>query len=106
MDRAGRLAVPEQAAVPLEVIVDRGRHRQAGEDLERRQDEDHTEVGELLKGVVTEEAVGLDRQVKGHIVDVDGPSMREERPRRGDEPPPLPAAKEQDEENESVDDPE
>jgi hypothetical protein len=51
MDRAGRLAVPEQTAVPLEVVVDCWRHRQASQDLYWRQDEDHTEAGELLKGL-------------------------------------------------------
>ena len=56
VDRACDLAVAEQARVPAEAVVEGGRHRQAGEDRQRREDEDDREVGELLQRVVAEEA--------------------------------------------------
>ena len=57
VEGTGRLPTPEELGVGGETVHQRGRHRHAGEDGERRHDENRGEIGQLLKGVVPVEAV-------------------------------------------------
>ena len=94
VEGTGRLPTPEELGVGGETVHQRGRHRHAGEDGERRHDENRGEVGQLLKGVVPVEAVRFRREAEVGVVDEGVPRLHEHGGRGGHQPPPLVAGEE------------
>ena len=95
-----RLAAEEELRVPAGAALDRGRHRQSGQDHVGREPEDHGEVGELLQRVVRRQRVfrgPFPGQAEGEVRDEVVPGVGDDRPGRRDQPPPLVGREEQDE---------
>lgn len=63
----------------LKRFVQRWRHRQAGQDRQRPQNEDDREVAGLLQRVEAEVATGLRRKVEGRVLDGARAGRRQDR---------------------------
>ena len=94
VDGAGGLAVAEQPDVAGEAAAERGAHNGPGGDHQRRHNEHHGEVHELLKGIVRLEVLN-----GGHLearVDCERvPCLGENLPGGGYDTPPLPGCEQQ-----------
>ena len=104
--RPADLPVAGQLRIPLEPVRQRRRHRGPGQDRQRRQNEHHAEVRQLLEGVVVVEAVRLRRQVERGVVDEDGPGVGDDLPGVGHQALPLVGREQQDHEDHAVPHPE
>ena len=104
--RPADLPVAGQLRIPLEPVRQRRRHRGPGQDRQRRQNEHHPEVRQLLEGVVVVEAVRLRRQVERGVVDEDGPGVGDDLPGVGHQALPLVGREQQYHEDHAVPHPE
>ncbi len=92
------------AAEPREMIDERGRHGEPRRDRQRTHDEDHPEIGQLLKRVVPVVAVGFRRKVKIGVVHERAPGLNEHGSRGGHQPLPLGRAEQQADEDHARED--
>ena len=89
MERAADLPIPRQLRVPWKTRRQRRRHRRPRRDCQRRQDEHHHKIGQLLQRVVLVEAIRLRRHVQGGVVNKHRPGVWDDVPRVRHQAPPL-----------------
>ena len=101
VDGARPLPAAEDPRIPRKAIHQCRRHRHTGQDRQWGHDEHGGEVGDLLQGVITVEAVWLRRKVEVGIENKSVPRLHEDTRRSRHQPLPLRAGQKPNDEEDS-----
>lgn len=104
VDRPGGLSAAENARIPGETVHHRRRHGNACEYGQRAEDQNDSEVGNLLKCVVAVKSVGFGREPKSRVMNPGIPCLEENDRGIGHDAAPLLGGKEHRDENHAGED--
>ncbi len=93
MNQTRLLPTAEQPWIPQKAVIDRRRHRQAGQQRHRSDGKHHAGVSQLLQRVVAVKAIRLDRQMKRRVMHHHAPSVDESLDVSRQQSAPLPRPK-------------
>src|SRR5690349_12366871 len=101
---SGCLPASKHSGEPHKTIDKRRVHPEPGQDGQRPEHKDHTEVDKLLKRIVSIESVGFWGKVEIRIIDECAPRLGQHHRRSGNKPSPLFGCKKQTDKNDAGDD--